>query len=318
MIGYLYQITNKVNGKKYIGKTNDINRRVTRHYYDLNKGVHHSHKLQRAYDKYGKENFSLTYETFYDISEEELAQKEIQAIQLYDSYYNGYNETLGGEGHASLFDFETTVLIYQLGKRYDGIKHLLANYYNCDRTTITSIMNRESLGLVEYDQSKLQELIKKANITDSYLKGVYKNNYSRQLTQDQVLKILSAIELRGYSQAACGRAYGVRKDLIQNIVCGQTYKSDFEKFKLLTQEQKEKLVKQMEQQVDLKQLQSSKKISTIKISQQLVDYIMDNKDKKTAVVIASELGIDRKRVSRIIKKETYKNLVEDWEKRHFS
>jgi len=75
MIGYLYIITNKVNGKKYIGKTNDINRRITRHFIDLKRGNHHSHKLQRAFNKYGKDNFIVTYDTFINISEEELAQK---------------------------------------------------------------------------------------------------------------------------------------------------------------------------------------------------------------------------------------------------
>ena len=48
----------------------------------------------------------------------------------------------------------------------------------------------------------------------------------------------------------------------------------------------------------------------------LVDYILDNKGKKTQTEIAKELNIDRKRVSRIINKETYLNFIKDWEKRH--
>ena len=142
MVGYLYHITNQINNKTYIGKTNDIDRRITRHFSDLRKGQHHSHKLQRAFDKYGDKVFKVTYETFLDISEEELAKKEIFEIKKFDSYNNGYNETLGGEGHLVLFDFEKQILIYQLGQRYDGIKHKLAKYFNCDRSTITNIINK--------------------------------------------------------------------------------------------------------------------------------------------------------------------------------
>ena len=75
MIEYLYHITNLINNKTYIGKTNNIDRRISRHFSDLKKGQHHSHKLQRAFNKYGEKVFKVTYETFLDISEKELADK---------------------------------------------------------------------------------------------------------------------------------------------------------------------------------------------------------------------------------------------------
>ena len=61
---------------------------------------------------------------------------------------------------------------------------------------------------------------------------------------------------------------------------------------------------------------TAKKMSKVQITQALVDYILDNKGKKTQTEIAKELNIDRKRVSRIINKETYLNFIKDWEKRH--
>lgn len=316
MIGYLYQITNIVNNKKYIGKTNDIERRLRRHYLDLKNGNHHSIKLQRAFDKYGKENFKITYEIFEDITEEELAQKEIEYIQKYNSYQDGYNETLGGEGHSVLFDFNTTVLIYQIGQRYDGVKRLLGRYFNCDHSTITNIMNRESLSIVSYNDDDLQKLIKAVNITDKNLKENYKNNYSKKLSQQQVFRILAGIKIRNYSQAACGRVYGVGKDVVEKIINNKTYKEEKEKYQKLTFEEKEKLIQQLEKDDINQELKNSKKISQIKITQEIVDFIMDKKDKISQVDIAKELGIDRKRVGRIIKKETYKELVEDWERRH--
>lgn len=317
MIGYLYIITNKVNGKKYIGRTNDINRRITRHFIDLKRGNHHSHKLQRAFNKYGKDNFIVTYDTFINISEEELAQKQIEAIETYDSYYNGYNETFGGEGHSTIFDFETSVLIFQLGQRYDGIKRMVARYYNCDHSTITNIMNRQELGLIKYDQKQLQVLINKIGIPQDNLKEKYRNNYTRKFTQDQVCRILAGIELKGYSQAACGKVYNVTKDIVQNIVSGKTYKKDKIFYDSLAKEDKEKYLLELLQEQDAKEiLTTSKKMSQIKITQEIVDFIMNHKDTMTQQAIGQQLGIDRKRVGRIIKKETYKNLVEEWEKTH--
>lgn len=309
MIGYLYHITNQINNKTYIGKTNDIDRRITRHFLDLKKGQHHSHKLQRAFNKYGDKVFKVTYETFLDISEEELSKKEISEIKKFDSYNNGYNETLGGEGHSLLFEFEKQILIYQLGQRYDGIKHKLANYFNCDRSTIASIMNREVLGKIQYSEEKLQELISQIGITNDYLKENYKNNYTKKLSELQVFCILAEIEFNNITQANCGRACGVSKDLVQNIVNGKTYKEEYKKYTALSVEERKKYLNQIP--VD----RQAKKISKIPVTQELVDYILDNKENKTQTEIAKELNINRKRVSRIIKKETYIDFIKNWEER---
>lgn len=309
MVGYLYHITNQINNKTYIGKTNDIDRRITRHFSDLRKGQHHSHKLQRAFDKYGDKVFKVTYETFLDISEEELAKKEIFEIKKFDSYNNGYNETLGGEGHLVLFDFEKQILIYQLGQRYDGIKHKLAKYFNCDRSTITNIINKKILGKIQYSEEKLQELISQIGISDNCLKENYKNNYIKKLSEFQVFCILAEIEFNNITQANCGRACGVSKDLVQNIVNGKTYKEEYKKYMSLSVEERKEYLNQIP--VD----RQAKKISKISITQELVDYILDNKENKTQTEIAKELNIDRKRVGRIIKKETYIDFIKNWEER---
>lgn len=309
MIGYLYHITNQFNNKAYIGKTNDIDRRISRHFLELRKGQHHSRKLQRAFDKYGDKAFKVTYETFFDITEEELSEKEILEIKKFDSYNNGYNETLGGEGHSLLFSFEEQVLIYQLGQRYAGVKHKLASYFDCDRTTITTIMNREILNKIQYSEKEFQELILKIGITDNYLKENYKDNYTKKLNEFQVFCILAEIEFNNITQANCGRACGVSKDLVQKIASGRTYKEEYQKYVSLSEEERKRYLNQIP--VD----RQAKKISKIPITQELVDYILDNKESKTQIEIAKELNIDRKRVGRIIKKETYADLIDNWEKR---
>lgn len=86
----IYETTNLVDGKKYIGKhaTNKIDDDY------LGSGIY----LKRAIRKYGKDNFSKKI-LFECNSEEEMNQKEIQIINdgiVNDSMY--YNLAYGGQG----------------------------------------------------------------------------------------------------------------------------------------------------------------------------------------------------------------------------
>lgn len=49
-----------------------------------------------AINKYGIENF--TFEIIEECSEEQLNNRERYWIAYYDTYHNGYNRTVGGEG----------------------------------------------------------------------------------------------------------------------------------------------------------------------------------------------------------------------------
>lgn len=53
----IYAITNTVNGKRYIGSAVDVARRWRAHKYRLNRGDHHSIKLQNSWSKHGQEAF---------------------------------------------------------------------------------------------------------------------------------------------------------------------------------------------------------------------------------------------------------------------
>lgn len=110
--GDIYCITNNVNGKKYIGQVS--------HFYGI-KTVHEAGaeyrfkehirsgegfsedsdksccvKLCRAIKKYGSENFSI--QVLLVCRKEYLNDFEIQMIEEYDTYNNGYNSTIGGAG----------------------------------------------------------------------------------------------------------------------------------------------------------------------------------------------------------------------------
>lgn len=95
--GFIYIIKNDLNNKVYIGKTTTtIEKRFIRHCKD---GKNESNKLSIDYaiNKYGKEHFTIKEIEKSGLSY--LSDREIYWIKYYDSYRNGYNLTLGGEGN---------------------------------------------------------------------------------------------------------------------------------------------------------------------------------------------------------------------------
>lgn len=90
MFGYIYKITNLVNSKIYIGKHQATS---------FDDGYWGSGKLiNRAYKKYGRNNFTMVLVEECN-SREELNAMEKHYISLYNSKFpNGYNIASGGDG----------------------------------------------------------------------------------------------------------------------------------------------------------------------------------------------------------------------------
>jgi len=79
--------------KCYIGITNDLEKRKKDHLKDVRLGA--NRKFHKAIRKYGEPIFEII-ETCQTI--EELYEAEKKNIKKFNSFKNGYNSTLGGEG----------------------------------------------------------------------------------------------------------------------------------------------------------------------------------------------------------------------------
>jgi group I intron endonuclease len=95
---HIYKITNKINGKIYIGETKEKNpiKRWYGHLHAIRRGKG-CPLLRAAFQKHGEENF--TFEVIQECSKDERFIIEEQKIKEYNSMVpNGYNATIGGMG----------------------------------------------------------------------------------------------------------------------------------------------------------------------------------------------------------------------------
>jgi len=79
--------------KCYVGITNNLENRKQQHLKDTKRGA--DRKFHKAIKKYGEPTFEVLE---YCQTIDELYEAEKKYIKKFDSFKNGYNSTLGGEG----------------------------------------------------------------------------------------------------------------------------------------------------------------------------------------------------------------------------
>lgn len=88
----IYSITNTVTGRKYIGSTNNIYKRLCTHRNNLISGNGPTRALQQDYDKLGKDSFAFDVVEFVKDSDYDLTEREqfytTQAFNLPGGCYN--------------------------------------------------------------------------------------------------------------------------------------------------------------------------------------------------------------------------------------
>lgn len=136
----IYKIENKINGKVYIGQSQNIFKRWSVH-GNKNKANNCNMVIAKAITKYGVENFR--FEILELCTKEELNIKEKHWVSVYDSYKNGYNSTTGGDAPEEVAFSKLTKGIVNIILRElkDNIKPMveLAKKYNVAESTIRSI-----------------------------------------------------------------------------------------------------------------------------------------------------------------------------------
>lgn len=190
MIG-IYKITNKITGKSYIGQSVNIETRWSQH-----KSVSRSYEtldgneLHKDILELGVENFS--FEVIEQISVDKLDQREIYWIQYYDTYYNGYNHTLGGNGNVRL-DYKKIQELWSNGFTAKEI----ANILNTSSCSINIALTNLNITTAE-KRERSKELIAKAY--NPYKRTVLKID----INTNEIIEIFDSV-------SAAAKAIGINR-----------------------------------------------------------------------------------------------------------
>ena len=203
----VYLIENKLNNKKYIGYTkHSIQHRWRQHCNRSKKGV--NTPFYNAIRKYGAQEWLLSILCECQTSNE-AKEKEIYFIEKFDSYNNGYNATLGGDGNNGLIMSEESNK-----KRSEALKGKPKNYdrmHGKKHTDETLAKMRKP----KADKSKYQTDFFKNKMRETQRKAASER---RSLTKEQYDQMMSLLS-EGKSKKQVSREMSVSYDIIKKWSC---------------------------------------------------------------------------------------------------
>lgn len=194
MKGNLYVITNSVNDKVYVGKTyKSIEERFKEHIKESKRERSKNRDIYKAMNTLGVDKFHINLLGQFD--EGLLEEKECEYIKLYDSYRNGYNNTLGGDGKRYVeFTDEEAIETYNRCKSVrKACKEL-----NCDKDTLSIILRKNGVDTSRYGnlnntpiKNSLGETFNSINSASEYL--IKTNRVNGKLTNisKSILRVLN-------------------------------------------------------------------------------------------------------------------------------
>lgn len=188
----IYKIINKINGKIYIGSTNDIRKRWNNHRCNLRNNRHENSYLQQAWNKYGEDAFEFTIVE--EVNNDNRIEREIHYLNETKCYERniGYN-----------FDKNPT--------DKSGDKNPFYGKTHSDE--MKQKMREIALNRPQQQKDKLLQSIKKGEDHDRAI-----------LTWEQVREIRSKYNKINYSYRKLGEEYGVAKTTIQAIIEKRSWK----------------------------------------------------------------------------------------------
>lgn len=208
MIKSIYKITNQINGKCYIGQTNNVQRRFQEH-RSMQSDVNGTGKLLYcAMKKYGIENFSFEV---IEPNIENYDEREQYWVAYYHAFGEGYNMTPGGSAPPVLsglnnpnttHTLEQVALAKSLLKDSDLSSKEIGDITGYDDTAITRI----NMGIIWRDE------------TTSY---PIRKELSRQFNHNRALDIISDLLNTTMTQRAIAEKYGVGRTTVTAINNGQ-------------------------------------------------------------------------------------------------
>lgn len=157
-MAFIYVITNDVNGKQYVGKTQlTIEERFKEHVHDHNRRRCEKRPLYDAMNKYGVEHFHI------ELLEEtnNPCEREVYWIEKLGTFHNGYNATKGGDGKPYL-DYDLIIETYKEVQNCQEVARIVG----CHADSVQDIVKGAGITLVSSQEINRRRLSKAVNQYD--------------------------------------------------------------------------------------------------------------------------------------------------------
>lgn len=244
----IYQIRNTADGKRYIGRTINLNKRKRDHFWALENNRHNNNHMQRAYNKNPN---AFVFEIVEECETEKLNEREVYWISYYNTMDDryGYNQCEGGKTtNGYHFTDEAKKKISEKNKgrkcsrevveqRKKTLKEHLANdpefakkYHEKLAENLAKIPNwKKSHPCPEWQKKEISERFKGRPITEEHkqkLRELYSGEKSltAKLTESEVIEMRLRF-LNGEPRLSIAKDFpNMHPNTIYDIVKGKRWK----------------------------------------------------------------------------------------------
>ena len=260
-ISCIYKITNLIDDKVYIGQTTNYRKRKTTHFAHLRRNAHCNEHLQRAFNKYGEENFAI--EIIKECGANDLDYWEIYFINKFkacDKRY-GYNLIDGGQKYRH----HTKEVRAKISKRLKGKPFTKEHKNNLAKANHLRVISQE-----QQDEMtrKMRETKLKMEI------GCGEKNGNAIISDEKAQELLlEALQLQEVIVKDLAQKYSVSEQIVYNLIENKSYKNIIPEFREQIKNKKKNYNRQKQQQALelLKQGYSQNQIAhTLKISRNTI------------------------------------------------
>ena len=302
----IYKITNIMNKKCYVGSSININKRKNQHFNDLLEEKHHSIVLQRAYNKYGKENF--IFEVLDYVSKPENL---IKYEQLWIDFLKPEYNICPNAGSC-------------LGRKLRPETKEKLSKYNKEHPTLFSLKGEQSINFgrkhtEEWKQNASERMIGKNNPfygkkhSQEFIEWISENNKgknigeknkSSKLNEDIVKDIIIQYKTGILEQKELAEKYNIDTTNISLITCGKTWKHIYKK----VMEENNNF---NSYNVDIKQRRTMKVREKIAVlnKEKVLEIVQIRKEKKLSYKKISEIyGVSRITIQNIFTGKSWSDI----------
>lgn len=265
-MNYIYCYTNKINQHKYVGQTNNLNRRIREHKScSFNeKSISYNDLIHKKIREYGIDNFTIeVLEKIYDGTQKYVNDRETFWIKEKESFRGtgkGYNSDFGGSKRpSSVLTEEEIEDVKQLISK--GVPFLdIENKYHISATFISGINHGtyfyddrityplynyykddddydELIDLLLNSEMRMSDIAKQLGISYSTVKKINAGTMRNGLYPTYPIRKLSANEMRAnkikdylinskYTKTQISNFLNVDLDTIRRINVGQCFKDN--------------------------------------------------------------------------------------------